>query len=122
VTTLDRQPMRARGGHDHGSGVRLSSLANFRTWPARIQSLTSLEIEAIPRIFRIMEASPDRPHLAGDSLRLVRAGSARRVSGRGSRPRTGAWEGVVDVVPASSPMTGGEDGCVLLRLCAVDRD
>jgi len=57
VTTLDPPSDRARGGHDHGSGGRLSDLANLRILPAWTRSLISPAATIIPRIFRIMEAS-----------------------------------------------------------------
>ena len=41
----------------HGSGVRLSDLANLRILPAWTRSLISPAATIIPRIFRIMEAS-----------------------------------------------------------------
>ena len=49
------------GRQVHGSGVRLSDLANLCTLPAWTRSLFSPGAEIIPRIFRIMELPPCPP-------------------------------------------------------------
>ena len=54
VTTLDRPSERARGGHDHGSGVWLSDLANLCCRSGHPRSPSTIAAKVIPRIFRIM--------------------------------------------------------------------
>jgi hypothetical protein len=44
----------ARGGHDHGSGVRLSDLANLCCRSGHTRSPSTIAAKVIPRIFRIM--------------------------------------------------------------------
>jgi hypothetical protein len=58
----------------HGSGVRVSNLANLCTLPARTRSLGSLVAEIIPRIFRILECHRPRRVLWAPA---VAVGSAR---------------------------------------------
>jgi hypothetical protein len=58
----------------HGSGGRFPDLANMCTLPAWTRSLSFLPAEIIPRIFRIMKLTHDRPPLAGDGPCPVRAG------------------------------------------------
>jgi hypothetical protein len=48
-------------GHVHGSGGRLSDLANLCPLPAQTRLLVLETVRSIPRIFRIMVVDPRRP-------------------------------------------------------------
>jgi hypothetical protein len=78
---------RARGGYAHGSGGRLSNLANLCLLPAGTRSLVSEEVRIIPCVFRIMAVRGRRlpAFQAGHmgSLRVVRTvtGASRLASG-----------------------------------------
>jgi hypothetical protein len=88
VTTLDRPPERARGGHDHDSGGRQLHLANLCGLPARTRSPRSRAARIIPRIFRIMIGRAFRPSANGRTYsklaRIVRELCA--VAGRCREP------------------------------------
>jgi len=82
VTTLGGPPDRARGGHDHGSGGRLSNLANVCLLPAGTRSLVAETARFIPRIFRILETGPVTASLRSQALR---SGPTRRLGPSSTR-------------------------------------
>jgi hypothetical protein len=96
--------------------------------PGRSACPPSTSSKIIPHISRAVRVrlgyqdQPQAPSFCAAYLVAIRIrGTACRISGRGSRSRTGDRGGAIDAVPARRATAARIDGSAQLRLCDVDR-